>query len=390
MIDNMNRQPNIEVARDLLSPYLDGEVTDDEKNMVEQAIALYPDLNRELTSLQQTVAQLAALPRAVAPRPFTLSEADVPPEKVSGWRLFGLPMWVSGFAAAAALICVLGVSWAVLGQQFGAAPASVAYQAAESAVQEAPTAEVAREESAAEEAATEESGPPEIALNQAEAADEASTAKAIEIPAEEEMAEEPAAASEAPPEEEAVAEQAPAALSAETAPPQTETPAAKVQVETLEEADSASVATSAGGETQAATAQSEAMMTEGTSSAAEPAQDAAIADDTGAAEAAPPIEAQTGEAAIAPSPEPTTGIVEAPAPATQPVVEQNEYAVEIQPTLEPTQVPIAPSAKQESTQTVSDKSEAPRLQLGGWAMVIVLILLTSGGIIWVVRFNKNR
>jgi len=116
MIDNMNRQPNIEVARDLLSPYLDGEVTDDEKNMVEQAIALYPDLNRELTSLQQTVAQLAALPRAAAPRPFTLSEADVPPEKVSGWRLFGLPMWVSGFAAAAALICGLGVSWAVLGQ----------------------------------------------------------------------------------------------------------------------------------------------------------------------------------------------------------------------------------------------------------------------------------
>ena len=56
MADNTNHQPNIEHVRDLLSPYLDGEVTDEERKLVEQAVITSPELHEELETLRQTVA----------------------------------------------------------------------------------------------------------------------------------------------------------------------------------------------------------------------------------------------------------------------------------------------------------------------------------------------
>ena len=77
MADNLNQQVNPEYIQELLSAYLDGELTAEERALVEQALDASPELQQELESLRQTVALVKALPPVAAPRPFTLSEADV-------------------------------------------------------------------------------------------------------------------------------------------------------------------------------------------------------------------------------------------------------------------------------------------------------------------------
>ncbi len=171
MAENTNYQPNQENIRDLLSPYLDGEVNDEELALVEQAITDSPELEQELESLRQTVALVAALPPMPAPRPFTLSEADIQPVATPAPRKrFWLPAWAGGLAmAAAALICVLAAGSLFFGSQFGSNSAPVlgiarvdeAAQAVESAemAPAEPAAEVAIEETREdeqEEAAAEE------------------------------------------------------------------------------------------------------------------------------------------------------------------------------------------------------------------------------------------
>jgi anti-sigma factor RsiW len=155
MVEQTNHQPNIEYVRDLLSPYLDGEVTDSERALVEQAVATLPEVRDELESLRQTVTLVQALPRVPAPRPFTLSEADVrvvsPP---STRKLFNLPAWASGLAMlAAALICVLAAGGLFLGQFSSTQPAAeIAYQPDLEAPAEEPAAPIAEK---AEQAAVE-------------------------------------------------------------------------------------------------------------------------------------------------------------------------------------------------------------------------------------------
>ena len=77
MATNTDPQLNMDEIRDLLSPYLDGEVSDEERARVEHALRISPALADELESLRQTVTWLAELPTAAAPRPFTLTEADL-------------------------------------------------------------------------------------------------------------------------------------------------------------------------------------------------------------------------------------------------------------------------------------------------------------------------
>ena len=51
MVDNRNHPDNLEYIQELLSPYLDGEVTEEEQALVEQALAVSPELQQELEML---------------------------------------------------------------------------------------------------------------------------------------------------------------------------------------------------------------------------------------------------------------------------------------------------------------------------------------------------
>jgi hypothetical protein len=151
MADNVvNQQPDIERVRDLLSPYLDGEVTEAERALVEQALAASPELRDELESLRRTVDLVASLPPMPAPRPFTLTEADVKAPAPARKKYFGFPAWAGGLAMlATALVCVLAAGGLFFSrsQLGGGAPAAeIAYQA-----EEAAPAEMAMEEAPAEE-----------------------------------------------------------------------------------------------------------------------------------------------------------------------------------------------------------------------------------------------
>lgn len=158
MANNNNPQLNMDQMRDLLSPYLDGEITGEEQVLVEQALAASPELRRELESLRRTITMVAALPPIPAPRPFTLTEAVVHPSTPKSKGFLGLPSWAMGWATlAATLLCVLiagGLFWTM---QFGGgkmpamAPAEIAVAPAHTAMlaAEAPAAEEPTEEPAA-------------------------------------------------------------------------------------------------------------------------------------------------------------------------------------------------------------------------------------------------
>jgi hypothetical protein len=127
----MNRQQ----VRNLLSPYLDGQVTPEEQSLVEEALAASPELQQELASLRQTVTMLAALPRVPAPRAFTLSEAMVGKAAPQTKGFWGLPNWAIGWASAAlTLLCVLAAGSYFLSMQFEGNSMQVAAPAQEAAL----------------------------------------------------------------------------------------------------------------------------------------------------------------------------------------------------------------------------------------------------------------
>lgn len=125
-----NHQLNSDDIRDLLSSYLDGEITEEERDLVEQALAASPELQRDLETLRRTVALLTALPPMPAPRPFTLTEADVKSVTPPARNLFGLPAWFRGVAAlAAVLLCVIAAGslfWSMQFNKVGQPAAEVA------------------------------------------------------------------------------------------------------------------------------------------------------------------------------------------------------------------------------------------------------------------------
>lgn len=172
-----HQQSNIEQARELLSPYLDGEVSGEEKQFVEQQLHTSAELQADLESLRQTVALLSALPKVAAPRPFTLSEADVGgpiTSSKSNAGFFSLSGWLRGWVALAASLLlvavigsalILGPSGGQTSQEIALAPASES----DSAANEAVTMEAA--ENAMPEEATEPT-PQALPLeNEAELAD---------------------------------------------------------------------------------------------------------------------------------------------------------------------------------------------------------------------------
>ncbi len=115
---------------DLLSAYLDGEVTAAERARVEQALASDPQARERLQTLEATVRLLRGAPRVAVPRVFTLTEAQVVAaggrvkgRQQGGWldRLFaGLPRLMPVATAAVALALLLVVGLDVWSSQFGA------------------------------------------------------------------------------------------------------------------------------------------------------------------------------------------------------------------------------------------------------------------------------
>lgn len=144
---------NPNISDDLLSAYLDGQITPAERQLVEQALRADAVVQGRLQDLQATVQFLRQAPRISVPRAFVLSEAQVLAAggRVKGRRQPGL--WEQLFPRlmplATATVAVLLI--VVLGLDFGrpqlAASPTAAPAVAESAV-EAPVQAVAPEATA--------------------------------------------------------------------------------------------------------------------------------------------------------------------------------------------------------------------------------------------------
>ena len=100
----------------LLSAYIDGEVTADERAVIESHLATCADCQRDLAALRQTVALLSQLPSVAAPRPFTLRPADVAQvarrsaDRAAWWQWVAkAPGVVAGLAALLCVVLVGGV-----------------------------------------------------------------------------------------------------------------------------------------------------------------------------------------------------------------------------------------------------------------------------------------
>ena len=104
------------VSVDLLSGYLDNQVTPEERARIEQHVRGCATCQAELQSLHQTVAMLHALPRVPVPRAFTLSEVQVglAPRRSTA----ATPTWYGGLArlagVTAALVVIAGAVFAFL------------------------------------------------------------------------------------------------------------------------------------------------------------------------------------------------------------------------------------------------------------------------------------
>jgi anti-sigma factor RsiW len=170
MAENNSPQFDIDQVRDLLSPYRDGEVTPEERTLVEQALSASPVLRQELERLDQTVTILADLPKVAAPRPFTLTEADVGLAAPKQLGFLGLPRWVLSWATlAAALLCVVAAGGIFWSRQFGSR-APLAAPAAQVAIAPSPTAALKMEIQVTQPAAKEAAIPPTPTAAQAQLA----------------------------------------------------------------------------------------------------------------------------------------------------------------------------------------------------------------------------
>ncbi|NOX62843.1 MAG: hypothetical protein GXP42_12990 [Chloroflexi bacterium] len=110
----MTNSAPFEISDELLSAYLDGEVTTAERARIEQALADDPEVRERLESLRWTVSLLREAPRLSVPRAFILSETEVLAAggKVKGVRQPGwMDRWLAGLSrampAATAAVAVL-------------------------------------------------------------------------------------------------------------------------------------------------------------------------------------------------------------------------------------------------------------------------------------------
>ncbi len=159
---------------DLLSAYIDGQVTAGQRRQVEQHLAVCPVCARNLMTMRETVRLLGELPVLAAPRPFTLRQQQARPARPSAWRwVFGLPGLATGVAV---LLCTVAVgSLTLLGRVApgGVLPVAMAPTA--------PGAPSTRQEAKADREAATAARPwsPEATANATAAAAEARTAPAV-------------------------------------------------------------------------------------------------------------------------------------------------------------------------------------------------------------------
>ncbi|HEY3117458.1 MAG TPA: zf-HC2 domain-containing protein, partial [Chloroflexota bacterium] len=91
-----------------LSASLDGQLSENERSIVEEHLASCPECLRELDELRQTVTLLRALPAAVPPRSIRIYESGEVPRRAS--QPWALPTWLRAMGGAAAAFMV--VLWA--------------------------------------------------------------------------------------------------------------------------------------------------------------------------------------------------------------------------------------------------------------------------------------
>lgn len=406
MANNQNHQLNTDQIRELLSPYLDGEVTGVERVQVEQALAASPELQRELETLRRSIALVAALPVVAAPRPFTLSEAQVKPAKPASRGFLGLPGWFRGVAAlAATLLCVLAAGGLFWNMQFGGSSQPAAEIASAPTVPvEAPAAAQApvQEEADQSQSVAREEAPQtaakateEVQVEAVEAQPPAPTA----APAEDTMlaapAEPPAATQQAAPADESMALESQAITQAYEAAP-AEQPAA----------DTATTAVTATPPPPAAAVLPELSATPSpmpsVAALAAPAQEKAAANGEAeagqmAAESAPvPPEAPVQENAAGIAPAQTDQLTAESAPASEPAqLEQAQAAPTATPLPQPSATLVAVLTLPVPETPLVTPTPTPLVEGGSinWGLTIVLavagLLIIVGLIIWLINRSQK-
>lgn len=100
-------RPNSSLSDEVLSAYLDGQLSQEQQRRVEERLAADPEAARRLRELRYTVDTLKAAPRAPLPRAFTLHAATAPAPTQRRWPAWLQPVHLRSAAAALAVVLAL-------------------------------------------------------------------------------------------------------------------------------------------------------------------------------------------------------------------------------------------------------------------------------------------
>ena len=136
----MNGEPGVHhhdliEQRELLSAYLDGELSASEQQALARHLASCDTCGEQLDGLRQVRTLLRALPSPALPRSFTLPETGALPtatfrvtdRKRSRLRLARVTQWAGGVAAAAGIALMIGSAMLTRGPMTATSTASNAY-----------------------------------------------------------------------------------------------------------------------------------------------------------------------------------------------------------------------------------------------------------------------
>lgn len=98
------RQTDDDRRRELLSSYIDGELTDDEVREVEELLGSSDDARQELSGLKMSVALIGQLPELALPRSFKLD--TLPEEQKTPWWS---SLWATGLVTSMATMLLVAL-----------------------------------------------------------------------------------------------------------------------------------------------------------------------------------------------------------------------------------------------------------------------------------------
>ena len=139
-----------ERVAEMLSAYIDGELTPAQKARVEAHLAECEECAQNLHTLRQTVSLLGQLPTVRAPRSFVIREAQVAPRRRAGLRWTRAYPALQGATVLAFLLFVVIFAGDVALTHFAPAIGGAPLAAYRSPVTEVPAAQWAAQEQAAE------------------------------------------------------------------------------------------------------------------------------------------------------------------------------------------------------------------------------------------------